>query len=421
MSTKNLMRMSPFEPRRAFEHLDKLAYEIGPRLAGTRGERLAAEYIRKHFKSLGLRVRLQEFAFPDRLLRMRLSAVLLAGALLALLLPPPAGPALSASLVAITIGISRAVPKRRSANVIGALRPEKIEKRLTIAAHYDSSYRTRGRLLTLWVRLTRVPLMTILVILVALRAAGVLSEWPAWPVAWGALASVFLPTCIAMFMALERRVTPGANDNASGVAVMLEVARAVTESPPKGVELTFAGFGAEEQGLFGSKEFARRIQPKKTAVLNLDTVGTGSLFRYVRGNGIIRKLKTAEELNEELRRAGKNVGLRVEPMWAPLAGHDHIPLIRAGFPATTLTAADLQSHRLDRFIRRVFRIPDAGTRQYRHLHTLEDTPEQVELENIEGAGKITLEFIKVHAKETEGGEKSEDRTDVGHARQTRCS
>jgi hypothetical protein len=58
--------MAEFEPRLAFEHLDKLAYEIGPRLAGTRGERQAAEYIRKQLEGYGYQVKVQEFRFVSR-------------------------------------------------------------------------------------------------------------------------------------------------------------------------------------------------------------------------------------------------------------------------------------------------------------------------------------------------------------------
>ena len=52
--------MAEFESRRAFEHIDKLAYEIGPRLAGTRGDKMAAEYIRKQFEGYGLKVKVQD-------------------------------------------------------------------------------------------------------------------------------------------------------------------------------------------------------------------------------------------------------------------------------------------------------------------------------------------------------------------------
>lgn len=71
--------------------------------------------------------------------------------------------------------------------------------------------------------------------------------------------------------------TIGANDNTSGVAALLEVARLLQEHPPAyTVRLCF--FAAEEIGLLGSKEHVRRLQHRGEidrvfALINLDTVG----------------------------------------------------------------------------------------------------------------------------------------------------
>jgi Peptidase family M28 len=52
-------------------------------------------------------------------------------------------------------------------------------------------------------------------------------------------------------------IYPGADDNASGVAMMLEVARALSEAPEKPRRsVMFIGFDLEEVGLFGSRYFA---------------------------------------------------------------------------------------------------------------------------------------------------------------------
>lgn len=80
-------------------------------------------------------------------------------------------------------------------------------------------------------------------------------------------------------------VHPGADDNASGDAVVLELARHFKKARPAR-SIIFAFFGAEEQGLVGSKQFLewmkhddrRRINLPKTkngivAMVNLDIVG----------------------------------------------------------------------------------------------------------------------------------------------------
>lgn len=51
------------------------------------------------------------------------------------------------------------------------------------------------------------------------------------------------------------RLYPGADDNASGVAMMLEVARSIAKGPPPKRSIMFIGFDLEEIGLFGSRYF----------------------------------------------------------------------------------------------------------------------------------------------------------------------
>ena len=74
-------------------------------------------------------------------------------------------------------------------------------------------------------------------------------------------------------------ICPGANDNASGIAVMMGVAKALATS---GVSLKrsvlFIGIGAEEQGLVGSSVYSKEpLFPvsKTVGIINLDCVGVG--------------------------------------------------------------------------------------------------------------------------------------------------
>ncbi|MCS6905619.1 MAG: M28 family peptidase [Bacteroidia bacterium] len=77
---------------------------------------------------------------------------------------------------------------------------------------------------------------------------------------------------------LENAIFYGANDNASGVAFLLELARKVTHRPLKYSAL-FIAFGAEETGLEGSFFFTQNVSPellrKIKFVLNFDLLGNG--------------------------------------------------------------------------------------------------------------------------------------------------
>lgn len=86
---------------------------------------------------------------------------------------------------------------------------------------------------------------------------------------------------------------PGANDNASGVALLLELAKHYSkpENKPKN-SLMFIAFGAEEVGLFGSMYFVRRPPLDLGNIkflVNFDIVGTGDEGIKVVNGTVFRK------------------------------------------------------------------------------------------------------------------------------------
>lgn len=73
------------------------------------------------------------------------------------------------------------------------------------------------------------------------------------------------------------RVHPGADDNASGVAVMIELARALAAGERPQRSIVFVAFSGEEAGLLGSRHFVAHPTPfpleQVIGVINIDTVG----------------------------------------------------------------------------------------------------------------------------------------------------
>lgn len=66
---------------------------------------------------------------------------------------------------------------------------------------------------------------------------------------------------------------PGATDNAAGVAIMLEIARAISKTQPK-FTYQFVSFGGEELGMLGSKEFVASHSPNSISLcINIDSIG----------------------------------------------------------------------------------------------------------------------------------------------------
>jgi Zn-dependent M28 family amino/carboxypeptidase len=96
---------------------------------------------------------------------------------------------------------------------------------------------------------------------------------------------------------------PGINDNGSGVATLLEVAHTFGARPPGRVRLAF--WGAEEEGLIGSrryvKELPRRERHEIAAYLNFDMVGSPNAVPAVYSDGdrklgrLLRRLNPGPE------------------------------------------------------------------------------------------------------------------------------
>jgi len=385
--------MAEFESRRAFEHIDKLAYEIGPRLAGTRGDRMASDYIFKQFEGIGLNVKIQEFKFVDRHLRSKATVALFTAALaLSLLLPSIFSLIVWLAALALWRSLGRLLPKLTSRNLIATKEVEAAKRRVAVSAHYDSARCSTGIRLRLFAKFAFLPALALVTAVLVVRA---LAEPPAWPFVWIVLAAILFPVLAAMFAAASNRhASPGAEDNASGVAVMLETARALFDTPPPETSLTFIAFGAEEQGLVGSAALAEeKLLPPDTPVLNLDMVGASPAAYVIEGNGLFKKVRTPASLNQKIMESAGKAGLRPKLWWAALAGHDHVPLVKAGIKATTFTFDTSGSDKLGRRLAKWFKLPNARVRGYRQLHSLDDTPERIGLANIERAAVVALDFV----------------------------
>jgi len=82
--------------------------------------------------------------------------------------------------------------------------------------------------------------------------------------------------CIMEDIDNEKERAPGANDNASGVSSLLEIAR-ILRAKETGTSMQFVFFSGEEQGLWGSREYAQYIKEKKIdlyRLVNLDMIGS---------------------------------------------------------------------------------------------------------------------------------------------------
>ena len=107
---------------------------------------------------------------------------------------------------------------------------------------------------------------------------------------WAGLVSA-LGSLAAMVDIGRRPAVPGANDNLSGVAVLVALAEMLSRDPVSGLRVLLVSAGAEEALQEGIRGFARnhfgRLAPDSTWFLNVDTVGSGRLV-LLEGEGTVR-------------------------------------------------------------------------------------------------------------------------------------
>ena len=135
-------------------------------------------------------------------------------------------------------------------------------------------------------------------------------------------------------------VRAGANDDALGVAALLEIARALKAGPQPERTVTFGFWTAEERGLLGSEAYADAIASragKIVANIDIDIMNTGGPARDVLlvGHG-------QNELEDDLARFAAAQGRTVTPEALPERGlfyrADHLPFARRGVPTLLFMA-----------------------------------------------------------------------------------
>ena len=133
---------------------------------------------------------------------------------------------------------------------------------------------------------------------------------------------------------------PGADDNASGTAVMLEVARAMAKAGAHpGRTILFISFSGEEQGLVGSRLYVERpVVPLALTrtMINIDHAGVG--------NGRLTVGVTGLEKSVALE-AGQTAGLTDKlDVYGFFPGGDHVPFKEAGVPTITVVSGGVHPH-----------------------------------------------------------------------------
>jgi aminopeptidase YwaD len=165
---------------------------------------------------------------------------------------------------------------------------------------------------------------------------------------------------------------PGAEDNASGVGVLLAVAEAVAQRRTR-LPVVLVAFGAEEprgpgddDHHYGSRRYAAEMGPRERtamrAMVSLDRVGVGATVP-------VGSATASDPVQRALLAAARSAGVRAVAV-AEQRSSDHWSFVRAGLPAARL-----------------------GSTSYAAYHSAADVPAVVRPDQLARVGRVVLAWL----------------------------
>ena len=179
----------------------------------------------------------------------------------------------------------------------------------------------------------------------------------------------------------------GSIDNASGVAILIELAKLVKKKPLNKTDVLFLWCGAEERGLWGSRQYCNKhfeelIQDydlDKSYNINIDMVGTyiGLLDKL----GLIKKKNLNDNLNDVLLASAgqQKITLKKESIKIGSGSSDH-----------QVFRAYAKKYEKNGFQVSLFSTED----DVRYIHSKHDTPDKCSAENLNYCIEICYNAIK---------------------------
>ena len=272
--------------------------------------------------------------------------------------------------------------KKRTVNVVATTGDKAATKTLVVHAHHDAAqtgvFFDQGWAMTLHQlkpdliskRKNQIPQWWLGVAPPVLTMLSAITHWrrPArWAFGLGALGT----STVANIM--RSPTVPGANDNLSGVAVLVGLAEALEEKPIDGLRVILVSAGAEESFQEGIRAYMERhrdeLDPGTTWFLNVDTVGSPHLVMLDGEGPVWMEDYTAPTFRALISECAVEKGIDLEAGVRARASTDGIIPSRAGYPAATLVSV------------MPWRLPG-------NYHLMTDTPGNVEYSSVVDAIRL---------------------------------
>jgi hypothetical protein len=354
--TTALTRSPPAPP------LDRLREQVAElseihRPSASPGERLAAGWVEGRMRAYGARVRIETgrahggYWGPLTMLSLAGAIGALAGR------RSRAGGAAIAGLAAagvwddISAGAHHArrlLPKRDTFNVVAEMGPVAARRTVVLVAHHDAA--KSGLIFHpaipafVWRRFpglierndTSPPLMFPVFGGPALAALGSLLGSRSARVAGGVVSA---GAAAVIGQIGSTRVVPGANDNATGVIALIELARRLAEEPTSEIRVLLVSTGSEESFMEGMRAFMNAhgssLPQDDTFVLAVDTVGSPHLTA-IRGEGMLRMNEYPPEGLDLVDQAAAELDIALFPNLRLRNATDGLIALKRGYPCACL-------------------------------------------------------------------------------------
>ena len=379
------------------EHLKELSVVIGSRAAGSQNEKKAGEYIEQTMRSLGMQVEIEKFRSNTSLfLGWAIAIVLFIIAGFIFPINAPIAFLFGLTIFAIFVAemnmkqvLSRIMPKRPSRNIIGKITPNtKTENHDVLIGHYDTakSLPFFHPAVVKYLDFLWLAVLVSLILSTVFYGLGSLSQWLIpqngystyfWIASWPLLVYSGVMAGSIIFGELSMKHNDGANDNASGISVILSVGEIFSKTSLASTEVWCVATGCEEVGSVGVKKFldAHPGELKDSFLLSVDSVGNGNLV-YVIEEGPMKAIRVPDELVSLVRDvATKYPELQAKPLGFKGKASDAYSALARGLKAMCIIT--VAEHNLPA-----------------NLHWKTDVFENIEGHTVEKAEKFVIEILR---------------------------
>lgn len=287
------------------------------------------------------------------------------------------------------------IEKEQSKNVLAEIlaNEEGLKKPLVIfTAHYDSisaniPYRIQWMIFLIY-KIIIVFYVSIIIVFSAWLTLDFLSvfllpEDVIVIIAYLSLVGIFISIPI-LYLVFNESPSSGSIDNASGVSILIELAKFFHRNPIEKMDILFLWSGAEEWGMKGSKKFFKRhfsyldqkYDLNRSILINIDMVG--SYIGLIDRVGLFRR-RLNKNLNDILDTTARN---------------QNIPLIR--YNKLFEPKSDHRSFR--RYAKKAHTKPQIvcfhSHKDVKYIHSTKDTPDKCSAENLNGCLYICYQAVK---------------------------